>query len=122
MRSIADIKAWQQAQVLQMGGCLSTAWFTWGRKENNCEGFHSLQARGFFNLTLAPTLEEFCSDDHDWSPTVYFDNEDDDDDESLLALGRLGTDSGGGGQELKCDKSKSALEQRRPQLYQSFFA
>jgi hypothetical protein len=77
MRSIADIKSWQQVQVAIMGGWLSTSWYSWGNKQQT-EYFKTLKAQGFFNLKLEPTSEELCSDDHDWSPTQSVDNEDDD--------------------------------------------
>jgi hypothetical protein len=121
MRGFADIKAWQQAQVLTMGGWLSTTtWRPLDSKHQQGEDSNKLNKQGCFNMGLAPTAEELCSDDED---NVYNEdnNEDEGDDEEDEPLIR--------GQQLRNDSRrywvyneiKSVLENRRPAFYWSLF-
>jgi hypothetical protein len=110
MRSFADIEAWQQSQVLTMGGWLSTAAWRPFSKHQQVEGFFKLMKQGYFNLGLAPTTEELCPTDED--------NEDDEEDESFIRGQQLRNDSR---RYWVYDESKSVLENRRPAFYSSLF-
>ncbi|KAG7292893.1 hypothetical protein NEMBOFW57_002938 [Staphylotrichum longicolle] len=85
MRSIADIRAWQKAWLPKMGGWLSTTWSS---------------AEGFFNLKLAPTLEELCWDavnddgDDDWTLCFGEDEDEDEDEDESLVQGQQLVNSG----------------------------
>jgi hypothetical protein len=111
MRSFADIEVWQQAQVLTMGGWLSTtAWRPFDSKRQQVEDFFKLKKQGYFNLGLAPTSEELCPNDGC--------NEDDKEDESFIRGRQLRNDSR---RYWVYDESKSVLENRRPAFYSSLF-
>ncbi|KAH6853931.1 hypothetical protein B0I37DRAFT_421062 [Chaetomium sp. MPI-CAGE-AT-0009] len=89
MQNVADVKTWQQAQLTKappalpkMGGWLSKSWSSWGKQKQQKQqvaDFNELIAQGYLNLNLAPTREEFNSDDG-WSPALYLNNEGDKDD------------------------------------------
>lgn len=118
MRSFADIEAWQQAQVLTMGGWLSsTARPPLDRKHQQVEGFFMLRKQGYFNLGLAPTAEELCSYDEYNEDDVNYDG-DDEEDESCIRSQQLRSDSR---KYWVYDESKSVLENRRPAFYWSLF-
>jgi len=121
MRSIADIRAWQQAWVPKMGGWLSTAWVPWGSRQDGTE-FKDLRAQGFFNLKLGPTLEELCQDavddEDDWTLCLGEDEDEDEDEDESLVQGQQLVNSG---RYWAYDESKSTLENRRPELYQNMF-
>ncbi|KAK4129193.1 hypothetical protein N657DRAFT_639765 [Parathielavia appendiculata] len=101
-----------------MGGWLSTARIPWS-DQSQLRGSNLFTTQVFSTLTLAPTLEELCSDDEDvgedgerdgWDTS---DSNDDDDEEESLRRGR----------ELRSsphswvyEESKSRLENRRPGL------
>jgi len=121
MRSIADIKKWQEAQFPAMGGILSTVRSLW-RKRGQPDDFKTLNKQGYFNLTLAPTAEELCEDD----------NNDNDDEGYTFVFGDdcEEYESLEYGQQLRSkpwdwnwayDESKSALENRRPGFYRNLF-
>jgi hypothetical protein len=104
-----------------MGGWLSKPWLPWGseQKQQQSENFSNLATHGYFNLTVAPTLEEDSdSDDEDSrsSPTLYLGNEDEDD-EGLIQGRELRTSP----RDWVYDESRSALESRRPVFYRSLF-
>jgi hypothetical protein len=116
MRSFADIEAWQQGQVLSMGGWLSTtAWRPLNNKHQQVEGFFKLKKQGYFNFGLAPTAEELCTGDED---NEYNEDDDDEEDESFIRGQQLRNDSRRYG---VYDESKSVLENRRPAFYWSLF-
>ncbi|GAB1310566.1 hypothetical protein MFIFM68171_00776 [Madurella fahalii] len=89
MRSIADIKAWQEMQVLIIGVWLSKLLFWPGKTEGN-NLFNNLKSEGYFGLDLTPTVEEHCSDDE--AEYDYCDNDDNDsddgDDDEYLCIGQ----------------------------------
>jgi hypothetical protein len=117
MRRFAEIKSWQQAQVLTMGGWLSTTgWRPLNSKHQQGEDFNKLIKQGCFNLGLAPTAEELCSDDEDneYNEDDSEDNGQDEEDESLIRGQQLRND-------FRYDESKSVLENRRPAFYWSLF-
>lgn len=124
MRSIADIRAWQAAWFPKMGGWLSTTWASWGSRQHGID-FKDLRAQGFFNLKLAPTLEELCwdavnddEDDDDWTLCFGDDGYEDEDKDESLVQGQQLVNSG---RYWEYDESKSAFENRRPELYQNMF-
>lgn len=124
MQSIAHIRAWQQAQwaklpetLPRMGAWLSKSWSSRSneqhekQKRQQAAAFNRVLAQGYFNLNLAPTRDEFDSDD-DWSSTLYLYEDDEADGRS--AWGR------GVGSDIH-DESRCALENRRPGFHDNSF-
>jgi hypothetical protein len=105
-----------------MGGWLSKSWSSWGneqylkQQQQQAAEFRHVIAQGFFNLNLAPTRDEFDSDDS-WSSSLYLDAEEDEAD-GYLAWGR------GVGRDIRnrvYDESRCALENRRPGFWENTF-
>ena len=90
-----------------MGAWFSTPWFPRCKTVKD-RVFDRLEARGHFNLDLAPTAEETFSGDSE-------DSSEDEEDYSLVEGRQLRSSD----RRWAYDESKTVLENRRPALYLS---